>query len=73
MTAAALAQPGEKLLYRVEEAAQMLAVGRSKMWEIVLRGDIESLKIDKSRRISREALAAYIANLEGSAAARSRA
>jgi excisionase family DNA binding protein len=65
MTAAVFAHHGDKLLYRVEETAQLLAIGRSKMWEIVLRGDIESVKIDGSRRISRDAIEAYVARLAG--------
>jgi hypothetical protein len=35
------------------------------MWEIVLRGDIDSLKIDGARRITREAIDAYVARLAG--------
>jgi excisionase family DNA binding protein len=59
----------DRMLYRVGEAAQLLAVSRSKMWEIVLRGDIDSLKIDGSRRITRGAIEAYVARLAGGDAA----
>jgi excisionase family DNA binding protein len=65
MTAPTFAHHGDRLLYRVREAAQILAVSESKMWEIVLRHDIESLKLDGSRRISRQAIERYIASLEG--------
>jgi excisionase family DNA binding protein len=60
-----IAPDQDRMLYRVGEAAQILAVSRSKMWEIVLRGDISSLKIDGSRRISRDAIEAYVARLAG--------
>jgi excisionase family DNA binding protein len=53
------------LLYRVPEAARLLALGPSKMWELIARGDIESVKIDGSRRISRDAIEAYVARLAG--------
>lgn len=62
---AVFAQHGGKLLYRVQEAAELLAISRSKMWEIVLRGDIESLKLDGSRRITREAIETYVRRLAG--------
>ena len=63
------ADHGERLLFRVRETAQILAVSESKMWEIVLRGDIESVKLDGSRRISRRAIEAYVAHLGGGDAA----
>jgi excisionase family DNA binding protein len=56
---------GERLLYRVREAAELLCISEAKMWEIVGRGDIESVKIDGSRRISRGAIEAYVARLAG--------
>jgi excisionase family DNA binding protein len=59
------AHQGERLLYRVREAAQILAVSQSKMWEIVLRGDIDSIKLDGARRITRDAIDAYVARLSG--------
>ena len=54
---------GERLLYRVEEAARMLGIGRSKMWELVARSEIESVKIDDARRIPAQALADYVNRL----------
>jgi excisionase family DNA binding protein len=56
---------GERLLYRVREAAELLCISPAKMWEIVGRGDIESVKIDNSRRIARSAIEAYVAGLSG--------
>jgi excisionase family DNA binding protein len=60
---AVFAHHGERLLYRVGEAAQLLGISRSKAWELLARGDIESVKIDGARRISRDAIEAYVARL----------
>jgi excisionase family DNA binding protein len=62
---AIFAHHGDKLLYRVPEAARLLALGPSKMWELIARGEISSVKIDGSRRISRDAIEAYVARLAG--------
>jgi excisionase family DNA binding protein len=53
----------DQLLYRVEKAAHLMDISESKTWELVARGDIESVKIDGSRRISRAAIEAYIKRL----------
>lgn len=53
----------EPLLYRVPEAARMLSLGKSKTWELVLRGDLESIKIDGARRVPAEAIASYVRRL----------
>jgi excisionase family DNA binding protein len=53
----------EQVLYRVPEAAAKLAIGKSKMWELIGRGEIESVKIDNARRITSEALAEYVERL----------
>ena len=63
MTEVAFAQRGERLLYRVGEAAELLGISRSKAWELVARGAIESVKIDGARRITPAALEAYVAAL----------
>jgi excisionase family DNA binding protein len=48
-------------LMPVPEAAKILAVSPATAWSLVSRGEIESVKIGKSRRISTEALSAFIA------------
>jgi excisionase family DNA binding protein len=60
---AVFAHHGERLLYRVPEAARMLGLGESKMWELLARGEVESVKIDGARRITREAIEAYVRRL----------
>jgi excisionase family DNA binding protein len=59
------ATPDVLPLYRVREAAPLLGLGESKVWELLARGEIESVKIDGARRISRAALMAYVARLAG--------
>jgi excisionase family DNA binding protein len=65
MTGAVFAHHGERLLYKVAEAAGILAVSESKLWELLARGEVKSLKIDGSRRISRAALEEYVTRLAG--------
>jgi excisionase family DNA binding protein len=48
-----------------EEAAQVLRVGRSKVYELMRTGELRSVKIGGSRRISAVALAEFVAQLEG--------
>ena len=52
----------KKLLYRVETAASKCEMGRSKFWELVMSGEIPSIKIGRSRRIPAAALDAWIEN-----------
>ena len=60
----------ERLLFRVEEAAEIVGLSRSKTYELVLCGEIPSIKVGRSRRISRVQLEQWIARkAEGAAAA----
>lgn len=54
-----------KLLLTVPEVARLLNVGRDKVYDLMNRGDLESVLIDKARRIPRDALDAYIRRLRG--------
>ena len=53
----------QPLLYRVSEAAKLLAVSASAVNELIARSEIESVKIGASRRITREGLEAYVRRL----------
>jgi excisionase family DNA binding protein len=57
-----------QLLVTSEEAAQALRVGRSKIYELMRSGELRSVKIGGSRRVSVTALAEYVARLETDAA-----
>jgi len=47
----------------VPEAAEALAISRSKLYELLASGAVESIRIDGSRRIPLTALEAYISRL----------
>ena len=50
--------------YTVEEVADLLHVGRDKVYYLLRTGQLRSIKIGKSRRITEAHLAAFIASLE---------
>jgi excisionase family DNA binding protein len=57
-------ETGEKLLLKIPEAAKLLGFATSFTYELVLRGEIPSIKIGKkARRIPTKALEAYIERL----------
>jgi excisionase family DNA binding protein len=60
--------PG-RLLYSVEEAADLLGIGRTYMFHLVATGEIDSFKIGKRRKIPRDALDGYIERLRSEQAA----
>ena len=43
----------DTLLMNIDEASQILNLGRSKVYELVMRGELQSIKIGRSRRIPR--------------------
>jgi excisionase family DNA binding protein len=55
--------PDEPLTCSVAAAAAKLGIGKSKVAELIARGDIESIKIDNARRIPHTAIAAYVQRL----------
>jgi excisionase family DNA binding protein len=56
------------LVYTPEEAAIQLRISRTKVYALLRRGEVRSVKIDGSRRIPVAALSEYIARLERRAA-----
>ena len=56
------------LLYKPEQAAEALAIGRSAVYEAMRRGELESVLIGRSRRIPAAAVEAYVARLRGEGA-----
>jgi len=57
-----------QLLYRPEEGAAMLRVSRSRVFELLASGELESVTIGRSRRIPRQALENYVRRLVGDTA-----
>jgi excisionase family DNA binding protein len=53
----------DKLLLTVPEVAHLLSVGRSFAYELVMRGDIASIKLGKSRRVPAGEVERYVQRL----------
>ncbi len=50
----------DRLLVRPSEAAELLGLGRSKVYELVAAGEIPAVRIGKSVRIPMEALRQWV-------------
>lgn len=53
----------ERLVYSVEEAADILGIGRTFMFQLVTTGQIDSFKIGSRRKIHRDAIDRYLDHL----------
>jgi excisionase family DNA binding protein len=51
----------------VEQVAEMLHVGRDKVYYLLRTGQLRSIKIGKLRRITEQQLAEFVASLENAA------
>jgi len=47
-------------LYRVEEVADALDIGRTKVFDLIRSGQLASVKVGGSRRITEQAIEDYI-------------
>lgn len=61
--------PRPTLLLTVEEVAGELRIARRRIYEMIRTGELPSVKIGKSRRITRAAVEEYVAGLGGDDAA----
>jgi excisionase family DNA binding protein len=59
----------EKMLFTVEETAEILGIGRSRVYDLIRDGRIRSLKIGISRRLTHEMIAEFVRSLEQDPAA----
>lgn len=50
----------DQVLYRVDDAAKILGLGRSRTYALIKSGALPSLRIDRSIRVSRRQLEAWI-------------
>lgn len=57
-----------RLLLTVEESAERLGISRTYVYELLARGDVESVKIGRARRVPAEALDDYVDRLRAQAA-----
>lgn len=55
--------PLERLLVKPEDAAAMLGIGRTRIYELLARGEIPSRRLGRSRLIDPEDVRAYAARL----------
>jgi excisionase family DNA binding protein len=55
--------PADPQAYRVETVAELLDVGKPAIYDAIMTGELESMKIGASRRIPRAALERYVARL----------
>lgn len=60
------AHHGQKLL-KVSDVAERLQLGKSKVFELLATGQLESLKIDGARRVTERAVDEFIAEREAAA------
>jgi len=58
----------DKLLLKPEEAAEVLSIGRSKVYELIGTGELASVRIGASRRIPADALVEFVGRIQGAAA-----
>lgn len=56
-----------RVLFTVEEAARALGIGRTRMFELIQHGDVETVLIGRLRRIPVDALDAFVSRLRESA------
>ena len=56
-----------KRLWRPEEVAELLSISRTKVYDLMRSGRLKALKIDGSRRITDDAVDAFLADLEDAA------
>ena len=58
----------DRLLLTPVEAARVLGIGRTKVYELMASGRLRSVRLDGCRRITRDDLAAFVAQLTADAA-----
>ncbi|WP_329005808.1 helix-turn-helix domain-containing protein [Kribbella sp. NBC_00709] len=57
-----------QIFMTVEEAAAALRIGRTRMFDLIAKGEVASVLIGRSRRVSVDALREYAKKLESTAA-----
>jgi len=62
MDAATVIAP-DPLLLRVEEAAHLLGIGRTRVYDLIRLGLLRSVKVFGSRRVPRQSVDAYVQSL----------
>jgi excisionase family DNA binding protein len=52
------------ILFTTDEVAQLLGVGKSRVYDLIRQRELRSVKVGASRRVSARALCEYVARLE---------
>ncbi|WP_326799308.1 helix-turn-helix domain-containing protein [Streptomyces sp. NBC_01808] len=63
------AEPAEQLLYRPEEAAKALRIGRSTVYEEIRLGRLQTVRIGRRRLVPPEYIQRYVELLKNEAQA----
>ncbi|MGI8815059.1 MAG: helix-turn-helix domain-containing protein [Pseudonocardia sp.] len=63
MTARTATTPPVRLLLTAEEAGEMLHIGRTKVFDLIRAGELESIKIGRLRRIPLDSVHEFTARL----------
>jgi len=53
----------DRMLYRVEEAAAVLALSRHRLYELIRSGELPTVKIGNLRRVPMQSMVAYVDGL----------
>jgi excisionase family DNA binding protein len=52
-----------RLLYKPEDAAELLSIGRTLMYDLIKSGQVDSVKVGRRRLVPAEALTSYVDHL----------
>lgn len=58
-----LTDSAAQLLYTAEEAGHVLSLSRASVFKLIASGDLESVKIGRSRRVTRSGLERFVEHL----------
>ena len=53
-----------KLLLTIQEAAESLGVGRTKLYQLIASGELDTVSIGRARRITVESVEAFVLRLQ---------
>ena len=59
-----------RVLYRVEDAAELLSVSRTRIYELIRSDQLRTVQVGKSRRVPARSLDDYVARLMRGSAGR---
>lgn len=65
-----IADEAQRELLKVEEAARRLSISRTVLYQLMDAGDIDYVKVGRSRRVVKASLGAYIERQRGGRQAR---